>query len=195
MDPVRTDLRSAMGEVSASSAGGSPFLIAYGATFFITGLLSLILDERITAMVAMFQGAVALPAAFFLERRMSSRRMSADNPLRSLSVLLAVSQALALPALIMAFSLNPRSVPLVLASLGGVHFLPYSWLHRSRVYTYLAAAVSLGAFAIQILLTTVAFTAILLFVGLVYWVAAPFVYRRAAELVREDSAMIAGNPL
>ena len=34
------DLKLALKEVSASSAGGSPFLIAYGATFLITAILS-----------------------------------------------------------------------------------------------------------------------------------------------------------
>lgn len=44
---------------------------------------------------------------------------------------MAVSQALALPALIVAYSLNPRSIPVVLADLGYVHFLPYAWLNRT----------------------------------------------------------------
>ena len=33
------DLKEALDEVSASSAGGAPFLISYGATFLITGIL------------------------------------------------------------------------------------------------------------------------------------------------------------
>jgi predicted PurR-regulated permease PerM len=69
------DLRKALNDVSASSAGGAPFLITYGATFFITGILSFILPPSITALIAMFQGIVALPVAFWLERKMSSKRM------------------------------------------------------------------------------------------------------------------------
>ena len=179
------DLEHAFNEVSASSAGGAPFLMAYGATFFVTAILSFFLSREVTALVAMFQGGLALPAAFWLERRMGSQRMAADNPLRQLSVQMAMSQALGLPLLIMVYSINPGGIPLALASLGGVHFMPYAWLHRTQIYVTFAFAVSLGAFAIQILLGKNAFSFILLYVALIYWVIAPLVYRSAARLVKQ----------
>ena len=39
-------LDRAFAEVSASSAGGAPFLIAYGATFLISGVLSSCCQRR-----------------------------------------------------------------------------------------------------------------------------------------------------
>ena len=174
-------LTQAFYEVSANSAGGAPFLIAYGATFIISGILSFALPEETAALIVLFQGGVALPAAFWLERRMGWGRMSADNPLRGLSVLLAVSQALALPALIVAFDLNPRAIPVMMAGLGGIHFLPYAWLHRTRLYTALAVAISFGAFGLQLLLGPMAFPINLFYVGLVYWLAAPLIYRHAVQ--------------
>ncbi len=179
------DLNKAFTEVSASSAGGAPFLIAYGATFLITGILSFFLPKQTIALMAMFQGGVALPAAFWLERKMGSRRMAADNPLRPLSAQMAMSQALGLPILILVYSLNPGGIPLALASLGGVHFLPYAWLHRTRIYTVFAFAVSLGAFAMQVVLGPKAFSFILIYVAIVYWVITPLVYNKAARLVKE----------
>jgi hypothetical protein len=186
MNQNTMNLDQAFTEVSLSSAGGSPFLIAYGATFIITGILSYILPEETAALIAMFQGGVALPAAFWLERKMGKGRMAADNPLRALSAQLAVSQALALPLLIVAYNLNPRSIPVVLAGLGGVHFLPYAWLHRTRLYAILAAAVSLGAFGLQLVLGPAAFHVNLLYVGLVYWLMAPAVYRHATRIVQPN---------
>lgn len=172
-------------EVSASSSGGAPFLICYGATFFITAILSLFLPTGTVALIAMFQGGVALPAAFWLERRMGSMRMATDNPLRPLSAQMAMSQALGLPLLILVYTLNPLGVPLALASLGGVHFLPYAWLHRTRIYAIFAFVVAIGAFALQLTFKgTVAFSVILFFVALVYWITAPLVYRHAAQLVK-----------
>lgn len=181
MNQNKMTLDQAFAEVSISSAGGAPFLIAYGTTFLITGILSFVLSAETAALVAMFQGGVALPAAFWLERRMGGERMSLDNPLRALSKLLAFSQALALPALIVAFNLNPRSIPVILAGLGGVHFLPYAWLHRTQWYTGLGIAVSLGAFGLQLVLGATAFHVNLLYVGVVYWAAALAVYRHAAR--------------
>ena len=179
-------LSHAFNEVSASSAGGAPFLIAYGLTFIVSGILSYVLPDKTAALIVLFQGGVALPLAFWLERRMGWGRMAADNPLRSLSVQLAVSQALALPALIVAFDLNPRSIPVIMAGLGGVHFLPYAWLHRTRIYTALAVAISFGAFGLQLLLGPPAFHIILFYVGIVYWLAAPFVYRHAVQLGKTE---------
>jgi hypothetical protein len=176
----------AFAEVSASSAGGAPFLIAYGLTFFVSGILSYVLPDETAALIVLFQGGVALPLAFWLERRLGWGRMAADNPLRALSVQLAVSQALALPALIVAFDLNPRSIPVIMAGLGGVHFLPYAWLHRTKLYTALAVAISFGAFGVQLLLGPVAFHIILFYVGLIYWLAAPFVYRHAAQFGKAE---------
>lgn len=114
------DLEQAQDEVSASSAGGAPFLIAYGLTLFITVILSFFIPINIVALVAMFQGSIALPLAFWLERRMGSGPMSSGNPLRPLSVQMAMSQILALPAIIVAYSLDPRLVPVVLAAVGGL---------------------------------------------------------------------------
>lgn len=186
MKQNRMTFSHAFAEVSASSAGGAPFLIAYGATFLISGILSFVLPEETAALIVLFQGGVALPFAFWLERRMGWGRMAADNPLRALSVQLAVSQALALPALIVAFNLNPRSIPVILAGLGGVHFLPYAWLHRTKLYTALAVAISFGAFGLQLLLGPTAFHINLFYVGAVYWLAAPFVYRHAAQFAKGE---------
>lgn len=60
MPDTSNDLHHALDEVSASSAGGAPFLIAYGTTFIITGILSFFLPRPIAALIAMFQDGVAL---------------------------------------------------------------------------------------------------------------------------------------
>jgi len=187
MTDTSPDLKHALDDVSTSSAGGAPFLIAYGATFLITAVLSFFLPRSTIALIAMFQGGVALPAAFWLEHRMGSQRMAPDNPLRPLSVQMAMSQALGLPALILVYSLNPGGIPLALASLGGVHFLPYAWLHRTNIYVYFAAAVSIGAFAIQLFLGANSFSYILFFVAAVYWITAPLVYQHAVRLTGKNA--------
>lgn len=177
------DLNRAQNEVSASSAGGAPFLICYGVTFLITGILSFFLPRETSALIAMFQGGLALPAALWLERRMGTTTMSNENPLKTLSGQMAMSQALALPFLIAVYSTEPAQIPVVLAGLGGVHFLPYAWLHRTKIYIALAVAVSLGAFALVLLLKSASYSYILLLVGVAYWVAAPLVHRHAKAIV------------
>jgi len=182
MDERKT-IKWALDDVSASSAGGAPFLISYGLTFLIAGILSFILDEKIIALIAMFQGTVALPLAFWLERRMGRKRMEPENPLKSFSGQLAVSQALAIPALIVIFNLNPRAIPVVLGGIAGMHFLPYAWLHRSQAYVFAAIAVALGTFGLQILIGSAAFNYNLILIAVVYWVAAVLVYRNTQKLL------------
>jgi hypothetical protein len=178
---IAHDLERARDEVSASSAGGAPFLIAYGLTLFVSAILYFFLPIQVVALVAMFQGSLALPLAFWLERRLGAGPMSPDNPLRPLSVQMAMSQILALPAVIVAYSLEPITVPVVLAAVGGAHFLTYAWLHRTRLYAVLAVAVSIGAFVLQLFLRSEAFPYILIYMSLVYWILAPLVYRHAAS--------------
>lgn len=173
---------AARDEVSANSAGGAPFLLCYGVTFTLTAILAFFLPRETSALLAMFQGALALPAALWLERRMGTARMSADNPLKQLSALMAMSQALALPFLIVIYTVNPSQIPVVMAGLGGVHFLPYAWLHRTRLYQLLAFGVSFGAFGLVLGLQQRAYPYVLLWVGLLYLLTAPLVYRHARRL-------------
>lgn len=183
MSDLSLSFKKALDEVSASSAGGAPFLICYGLTFILTGILSFFMPRETAALIAMFQGGVALPAAFLLERMMGQGRMSAENPLKDLSAQLAVSQALAIPFLIVAYTANPDQIPVIMAGLGGVHFLPYAWLHRTRIYIALGVVISVGSFAL-ILASSVSgsFEYILFLVGVSYLVATPFVYRHARQM-------------
>jgi hypothetical protein len=71
-----------------------------------------------------------------------------------------------------------------MAGLGGVHFLPYAWLHRTNIYAILGVAVSIGAFALILGLKSAAYAYILVFVGVVYWIGAPLVYRHAKNIVK-----------
>lgn len=185
MEDTYVGFREARNEVSASSAGGAPFLICYGFTFLLVGFLSFFIPRSTASLLAMFQGAIALPCAFLLERKMGLGAMTQSNPLRSLSAQLAISQGLAIPFLIVAYSVNPAQIPVMMAGLGGVHFLPYSWLHRTRIYTGLAVLIAVGSFLLVLVLQTSAYSFILLLVGLSYWAASPLVYWGAKRNVKE----------
>jgi hypothetical protein len=176
------DLHAARTEVSQSSAGGAPFLICFGATLLACAALWFVLPLEQAALVVMFQGGVALPCAFLLERRMAWGPMAKDNPLNALSIQLAMSQIVAFPIVIAMFDLRPGGVPLAMASIAGAHFVPYAWLQRTNVYIWLAVAVSGGALAVQILAGPRAFPLILMLMTGAYWAGAALVYRAARQL-------------
>ncbi len=188
MNDSRWDLDRARDDVSASSAGGAPFLIAFGLTLSATAIASFFLPLRIAALVALFQGNLALPLAFWLERRMGRGPMAPGNPLKPLSVLMAMSQIVALPAVFYAYGLHPAYVPAALAAIGGGHFLPYAWLQRTQIYTVLGIAVALGAFAISIVLRRESFPWVLFYMAALYGVAAPMLAAHARRLAPPGAA-------
>jgi hypothetical protein len=183
-----TDLHLARHEVSQSSAGGAPFLLAFGSTILICGIAAFFLTQEQAALALMFQGGIALPAAFLLERWMGWGSMAGDNPLRSLSVQLAMSQIVAFPVVIAMYDLRPAGVALAMASIAGGHFLPYAWLQRTNLYVWLGVVVSAGALVIQMALGGRGFPFILFHMTGCYWVGAWLVYRAARRLTALQSA-------
>lgn len=186
------DINHARAEVSASSSGGAPFLFAFALTLGLTGVAGFWLDVRVTALVTLFQGNAALPLAFWLERRMSAVRLSDANPLKPLSVQLAMSQIFALPAVIMVFAFAPHAVPAAMAAVGAAHFLPYAWLQRTRLYIALSVLAALGPAALVVALGRAAAPWTLLFLSGVYCVTAVLIRRRACALVAGDLTLAAG---
>jgi hypothetical protein len=176
------DLDRARQEVSRSSAGGAAFLICFGTSLLICAIATFYVPVKQAALMVMFQGGVALPAAFVLERKLAWGRMAKENPLNALSVQLAMSQIVAFPIVIAMYSLRPGAVPLAMASIAGGHFLPYAWLQRTNVYVWLAVAVSAGALVLQVMLHAAAFPYILMHMTLCYWIGAVLVYRAARKL-------------
>jgi len=176
------DLDRARQEVSQSSAGGAPFLICFGTSLLICAVASFYLPVKQAALAVMFQGGIALPAAFMLERKMAWGPMAKENPLNTLSVQLAMSQIVAFPIVIAMYGLRPGGVPLAMAAIAGGHFLPYAWLQRTNVYVWLAVAVSAGALGLQVALHAAAFPYILMHMTLCYWIGAVLVYKAARKL-------------
>jgi hypothetical protein len=182
MNTQRWEIERALDEVSASSAGGAPFLIAFGFTLFTSAIVSYFVPIHVAAVIVLFQGNLALPLAFWLERRLAHGTMSADNPLKSLSILMAMSQIVGLPAVFLAYNLHPAYAPAALAAIGGVHFLPYAWLHRTRIYTILGVAISAGAFAIAVVAKRDSLPWVLFYMSILYWIAVPFLMIHARRI-------------
>jgi hypothetical protein len=134
-----------------ANRGGFSFLFVHGLTWIVAAALTFVLPVKAAALVYLFQGFVAFPASLLLERLLGYRTLSTkENSLVSLFVLIAVAQGLALPASIVVFNLDPLYLPVVFAATNGGHFLPYSWLHRTRAYILLAVVAAFGPFALLV---------------------------------------------
>ena len=134
-----------------ANRGGFSFLFVHGWTWIAAAALTFVLPVKVAALVYLFQGFVAFPLSLLLERRLGYKTLSTkENSLVSLFVLIAVAQGFALPASIVVYNLNPLYLPVVFAATNGGHFLPYSWLHRTKAYVFLALVASFGPFAILV---------------------------------------------
>jgi hypothetical protein len=176
MQPL-TNVDIARDQMWDSSAGGAPFLIAFGTTILLTAVASLVVPPKTAALILLFQGNVALPAAWLLQRRMATATLSTDNPLRPLAIQVAMSQIVGLPAVILVYTFAPWATPAAFASVGGAHFFPYSWLQRTPVYITLGIVISAGSFILTGALREQAFAPVLLFVSACYFISATFILR------------------
>ncbi len=136
-------LADARAEVRRSSGGGFAFLIANGFGWLAAGTVGLVLGPKAGAWALLFQGGVTLPLAFGLERALGFPQMSRNNPLLPLVIQLAMTQVIALPAVILVIQLNHALLPVAFAAVVGGHFLPYAWLQATKTYIVLAVVVGL----------------------------------------------------
>ena len=143
------DIQLALNDVAASSHGGAAFLIAFRTTWIVCGLLACRLPAAGLALAVMFQGALALPMAFGLQKLLGFPTGHPENRLTSLSVYLAMTQTVAIPAAVQTYVQTPTFVPAVFAAVVEAHFLPYAWLQQTRVYIVLSLGVSLGSWLIM----------------------------------------------
>ena len=135
----------------AANRGGFSFLLVHGLTWTAAAVLSFVLSLKLAALLYLFQGFVAFPASLIVERLLGLRTLSGrDNSLVNLFVLIAMSQGLALPASIVAYSLDPRYLPVVFAATNAGHFLAYAWLYRTKAYALLALVVAFGPFCLLV---------------------------------------------
>jgi hypothetical protein len=133
-------------EARMANRGGFSFLLVHGLTSLVATVLTFALPVSTAALLFMFQGIVALPLSLLLERALGYRMVSRENTLQPLFIQVASIQLLALPAVIVAYGLNPLYTPVAFAAVGGAHFLPYTWLQRTPVYGFLAVVVAVSPY-------------------------------------------------
>lgn len=133
-------------ELARINLSGAPFLVAYGATWLICGYLWKTLSPKMASLATLFQGTVALPIAliilYFIDA-FAKRPETSD--LDGLVILIAMSQLLALPLLIIQFHKKHYSlIPVVFTLVGAVHFLMYTWLYQTAAYIVMSIAIVLA---------------------------------------------------
>jgi len=151
MQNAVSEIDAARHDAITSAGAGFPFLCAFGLAWTAAAALSYAVSPETAAWIYLLQGGPAVPLAFTIQKLMGYPRASRANPLLPLSLQLLFVQPVAFPVFLLVLSFSPAYVPVAMASVVGAHFLPYQWLHMTKLYGVLAIAVSAGAYAIAIL--------------------------------------------
>ncbi len=133
-------------EARTGNRGGFSFLFVHGVASIVAAVLTFVLPVGTAALLFMFQGVVAFPVSLALERALGYQMVGRENTLQPLFIQVASIQLLALPAVIVAYGLDPLYTPVAFAAVGGAHFLPYTWLQRTPIYGALAVVVAVSPY-------------------------------------------------
>ncbi|MDG5471293.1 hypothetical protein P6709_06000 [Jeotgalibacillus sp. ET6] len=123
-------------ELARTNVSGAPFLFAYGMTWLICGVAWTKSRASVAAIATLFQGMVALPVALFIMFMIGAFANRPDTgELDSLVIIIAMSQLLNLPLLIVMFHRHHYSlIPYVFSTAGAIHFVMYTWLYQTISY-------------------------------------------------------------
>ncbi|NLC32251.1 MAG: hypothetical protein GX781_03025 [Clostridiales bacterium] len=126
---------------------GAPFLFCYGITWGICGFLWDKQPDKVAAYATLFQGLVALPFALGISYLIGSfSQRPGGEIITRLSVLIAMSQLLVLPILIV-FHIKKQytMIPFIFSIVSSIHFIAYTWLYQTFFYILMSCAISIGA--------------------------------------------------
>lgn len=141
------ELAESLRLLAEQNFSGSAFLVAYGVTWLICGVLWRRLTERTAAYVTLFQGLFAFPVALGLSALVGAigQERPVTDTITQLSVLIGTSQLLGLPFLIhLVVRHRYTVVPVAFAAITAMHFVLYAWLYQTPVYVVMAGATALG---------------------------------------------------
>lgn len=145
-----TDLDRMRQHAIVASLAGFPILMVFGFAWLAAGALSFVLPPDRVPWAYLTLGLPAMPLAMALERRLGYVPPPTPDPLLPLALQVLFVQILAFPAVLLVWEGAPAYVPVAFAAIVGAHFLPFSWLYDTKLYTVLAIVVAVGPFVLAL---------------------------------------------
>ena len=147
-----SDLSGYLHAYATQNRFGVGFLLAYALTWLLCGALWLRLPEKRSALLTLFQSAVALPLAFGFTALLGrgAPQVETNTMISSLSAYIATGQVMGFPLLIyFVVTEQARLVPYIFATIIALHFSLYAWFYQTPAYTVLSVLLSLGGFVVM----------------------------------------------
>jgi hypothetical protein len=166
--PPNASLAELQDHVIGVAQRGFPILVTGSAFFIVLAAISTALPQRTLGLVWIFGMMVIFPSGVLLGAMLRINVMTRDNPLGTLGGLVAAVQAFFIPVFIVVYQFTPQYLPLTVGVLGGAHFLPYSWIYRSRAYVFVAVGTGLASLVVGTAMLSSAYTLVPLAIGVVF---------------------------
>lgn len=147
---------------------GYPILVTGSAFFIVLAAIGNVLPQRTLGLVWIFGMMVIFPTGVMLGALLRINVMTMDNPLGTLGGLVAAVQAFFIPVFIVVYQFTPQYLPLTVGLLGGAHFLPYSWIYRSRSYMFVSVGTGLASLVAGTVSLSSAYTVVPLAIGVIF---------------------------
>lgn len=138
-------MKDTLTQLAKVNISGAPFLIAYGITWVICGVIWKKASSKLASLATLFQGMIAFPIAMFIMYLIGAFDNRPETGiLNELVIIIAISQMLVLPLLIaMYIKRHYTLIPFVFSSAGSIHFLLYTWLYQTYAYFIMSIFIAL----------------------------------------------------
>lgn len=151
-----------------SARRGYPILISGSVFFAVLAVLAGTMQLSALGLVWILGMMVIFPAGVLLGAVLKISVITRDNPLGTLGGLVAGVQAFFIPVFIVVYQFVPQYLPFAVGLLGGAHFLPYTWIYRSRAYAFVSIGTGIASLALGLGFTPSAYTLVPLAVAAVF---------------------------
>ncbi len=118
---------------------GLPFIIASVVIWLlITVVAALDMNIGLKNLIVFCCSTPLLPLSWMIGKKIGVDIFLKDNELGNLGFLFTLNQILYLLIVMWVFNAVPDKMIMVYAMVFGAHLLPYSWLYKSKAYTFFA---------------------------------------------------------
>ncbi|RZT15494.1 DUF7010 family protein [Fictibacillus sp. BK138] len=146
---------------------GYPILLAGAIFFFLISFAPLFFSLKALGLIWIVGLGVIFPAGILIARMLGINLMT-DNPLGKLGGLVAGTQMFYLPVFILIYQQAPAFVPFTIGLLGGSHFLPYTWIYKSKAYFFITVGTCASSLLLGLLLLDQAYVLVPLAISTIY---------------------------
>ena len=146
LEELRDDMR-------VSQRGGLPFIAASVIIWTLIAVVtSLGLPQLTENMAVFFCACPLLPLAFGVGKIFKVDIFDRKNPLWKVGIIATCNQMIYLLIVMWAYAAAPGKMLMIYAMIFGAHFLPYSWLYKSKIYLISSIVLPIAALAMGLYL-------------------------------------------